>query len=156
MKSCNKIKCSLEIIQPNSSDKNRIYSFLIKVDNQYHTPLSQRVDLHSYAKKLAINAYNFFLMEASVDIAHAAIYHNKPKSVVFLSNIAILEKYAGDGLGSLLLEKIEEFSIANNVKTISLEADADSKKLKGFYVGKGFELIKSDQNISFFTKQLTY
>lgn len=156
MKSCNELHYTLEVIQPNSSDKNRVYSFLTKVDNQYHTSLSERVNLVSYAEKLALNAFNFFLMEASVDIAHASIYHNKSKSVVFLSNIAILEKYAGYGLGTLLLKKIEEFSIANNVKSISLEADANSKMLKDFYVGRGFELIKSDQSTSFFTKQLTY
>lgn len=156
MNSFKQMNHSLEIIAPKLSDKNRIYSFLKKVDNQYHTPLSKRVSLNSYAEKLALNAFNFFLTETDLDIAHAAIYYNELESSVFLSNIAILEEYAGYGLGSLLLKEIEEFSISKNVETISLEADVNSDKLKGFYIDRGFELIKFSPNTSFFAKQLTY
>lgn len=156
MKSYNDLNYNLEIIEPNSSDENRIYSFLKKVDNQYHTPLSERVDLLSYAEKLALHAFNFFLTETYTDIAHAAIYYNELESSVFLSNIAILEDYAGYGLGSSLLSEIELFSISKNAMTFSLEADANSAKLNKFYVKRGFKVIRSNRHTSFFTKHLTY
>ena len=156
MNSFKQMNHSLEIIAPKLSDKKRIYSFLKKVDNQYHTPLSKRVSLNSYAEKLALNAFNFFLTETDLDIAHAAIYYNELESSVFLSNIAILEEYAGYRLGGFLLEEIELFSIEKKAKLLSLEADSDSDRLKKFYMDRGFEIISSNRNMSFFTKQLTY
>lgn len=99
---------------------------------------------------------SIFLTENDLDITHTAIYHNELKLSVLLSNIAILENYARYGLGSLLLKEIEEFSITKNAEAISLEADANSDRLKGFYIDRGFELIESNRITSFFTKQLTY
>lgn len=156
MNSFKQLNLSLEIIAPKLSEKKRIYSFLRKVDDQYHTRLSQRVDLTSYAEKLAFNAFNFFLTETDLDIAHAAIYYNELELAIFLSNIAVLQEYFGYGLGSLLLQEIELFAIDKNVKLISLEADSKSDKLKKFYIGKGYELIDSNKYVSFFTKCLTY
>ena len=82
----------------------------------------------------------YFVVESNkriVGVAGCFIEFNNCKII----HMAVLKDYRGIGLGSLLLEKIEEFAKKNNTNKIWLDTSSTLKKSIEFYKKKGFRLV---------------
>ena len=134
-----KVIYSVNIAQPSEAKPERIESLLKKVDENFYEHLNSRVVIKDYAEKLSQRATNIFILDASVDIAHAAFYSFDHESKIFLSSIAVISEYEGKGVGCYLLDVVENYSINHEVSIIELEVDSRSSKLKEFYKKRGFE-----------------
>ena len=123
------------------NQSSRILAFLIRNAKEFVPPLEQRVDLISYAQKLATYAHNIFAVKGQNDVGHAAVYTNDLKlNVAFLSSICIDSSCRGQGLArQLLLEVIKSCTIKGMV-TLKLEVDTQNKAALDFYRQSGFEV----------------
>ncbi|MFV1884868.1 MAG: GNAT family N-acetyltransferase [Balneola sp.] len=76
--------------------------------------------------------------------AGSAIIH-RYKHTLRIFSISILPEYQSNGIGSLLLKHIEHVALSEGYDRISLEADAENRKLIAWYNNRGYhskELIK--------------
>lgn len=77
-------------------------------------------------------------------VAGSAIIH-RYKHTLRIFSISILPEYQSNGIGSILLKHIEHVALSEGYDRISLEADAENRKLIAWYNNRGYhskELIK--------------
>lgn len=122
-----------------SSDRTRIFNFLASVDEEFHPPLSCRVNLEGYSEKLATHAINFFLCDNGRDIGHVAFYCNNSEcNSAFISSIAVIPEFHGSGAASHLLQMVLHRCRERGIGVLRLEVDAENAKAICFYRKHGF------------------
>lgn len=122
-----------------SSCKERVFGFLQRADAEFSPPLSYRVDLYDYSKKLAKEAINIFIISNGSDVAHAAFYCNdRIDRVAYLSSIAVISDYQGLGIAEELLTMVFNKCVAVKMRFIRLEVDPRNVKAVKFYHKLGF------------------
>ena len=123
---------------PGQCGFDRVLRFLQSVDCSFSTKLSLRVHLEEYSTKLALRAFNLFIAHDGNDIAHAAFYCDEQNLKIFITSLAVMDDYAGKGLGKKILNEIESFACLKKIKIIELETDCSSEKLIDFYNRSNF------------------
>jgi ribosomal protein S18 acetylase RimI-like enzyme len=144
-----------EIIRPPKNTAQRIRLFLDRVDKDFEIPLSSRVNIEIYSKKLSDFSVNIFLKLEKEDIAHASIYESSDHHQAFISSIAVLRAYSGYKIGSFLLSKIEEYFTIHGFEILKLEADCQSKALFHFYTSNEF-ILSQENNKCFYIKKIGF
>lgn len=103
------------------------------VDKCFIVPLSMRVDMTAYAKKIFEKAVR---LEAWCDnqlIGLVAYYKNA--DLFFITNVSVCASYSGIGIATFLLRKIKQEAIENDVHEIIAEMD---EAIVPFYQKQGF------------------
>ena len=59
-----------------------------------------------------------------------------------LERMAIKSNYRGQGIGSILINKVEEFVIKKNIQQIKIHAQVQAK---GFYQSNGYSVISEKE-----------
>lgn len=130
------------------ADESRIHAFLLRNSSLFSPPLSARVDLGDYAKKLSKKALNIFLTHLDQDVAHAAVYVNGSiENPAFLSSFCIDHLHQRKGLGSQLLEYVLRQCERHGISQIDLEVSIESFNARSFYAHHGFEEITQDGSV---------
>lgn len=81
----------------------RISSFLKEIDQIMLPPLSKRVEITEYAKKLACNADTVFVRNKNQDIAACSVYCNRQEA--FISSIAVKKAFGNQKVATNLLKE---------------------------------------------------
>ena len=110
---------SITVIQENAYaehnkkiDESMLYDFLVKGDGDFPEPLSNRVDLRDYAKKLYNNAVIIAELRDNQIVGIFAGYINDEiKKEAYVTFVNVLNKYRRNGIAKkILLEFIEVVS----------------------------------------------
>lgn len=118
---------------------NKVRAFLLETDNEFDKPLSTRVDIDEYAKKLS-DFSKFVYCNVDDDIVGMiSCYMNRP-SVGYISNVCVKKKFQGKGLFSKMLKVLLFNAKELGMKTLKLEVDDDNHKAKEIYHSNGFAL----------------
>lgn len=137
-----------------SNDAARILAFLQANDNCFVPPLSSKVNLETYAKKLAANAVNLFLLGDTLDdIGHAAVYVNSG-ATSFLSSFCLQPGAHGTGASVYLLKEVYRCCLNENSVLLELEVDALNSKAVRFYQKHGFRLFNKLSNSQLMRKSI--
>ncbi|MEC5385609.1 GNAT family N-acetyltransferase [Uliginosibacterium sp. H3] len=84
----------------------QIGKHLFACNAAFFPALNERVDISSYAEKIAINALCFEAWGDGELIGLAAAYCNSPdKEIAFVSNVSVLSAWQGEGIASRLLNQ---------------------------------------------------
>lgn len=124
-----------------SSTTDRIHEHLLRCDGDFHPPLSARVDIAAYARKLHDRAFTFEAWEGDVLIGLVAIYVDKPAATAHVSNVSVEARHARRGIGSRLLADAIAFARERRVGQISLEVARDATAAVGLYAKHGFKVL---------------
>ncbi|NEZ03434.1 GNAT family N-acetyltransferase [Wenzhouxiangella sp. XN201] len=131
----------LVIVQDQSAE--RILRFLSALDHDFTPPLSSRVNLDEYSRKLSRYAKNLFASTGNADVGHAAFYSNDiQERFAFISSIAVTEQYRGTSLASDLLDAVILECKLDGMQSICLEVAPCNAKAISFYQSFGFKRIK--------------
>jgi ribosomal protein S18 acetylase RimI-like enzyme len=122
-----------------------IYNYLLENDSNMTPPLSKRVNIETYSRKLFDKAKQFWIKKDQKAIGFAACY--VIESEMYISSISICSGYKGLGLGKKLLEYIISFGRKNELKKIILEVQPENKNVINFYKKFNFNLIQSDSKL---------
>lgn len=121
---------------------------LQKSDHQFFPPLSSRVNLEVYARKLASFADNYEAWDNEELIGIISAYmNNQQEGVAFISNVSVLAPYTGKGLASRLLDDFLVDAKAKKFNKIMLEAHEENRPACLFYLKKGFNVVENNQQI---------
>ena len=139
-------KTSDEIVQ--IKDYNILVNFLNKVDADLPIPLSKRVNLNDYAKKLLENGNVFGIMKNNLLIAAVLFYSNNfETNIAYLSLLATIAEYRGRGYARKLLTFVIRYCQNKKMKIIDLDTDFSNKNAISLYTKMDFEIMNSDKKI---------
>ena len=115
------------------------------VSNSFTVPLEKRVNLSEYAKKIVSIAHMEEAWEDDKLIGLFAYYVNNEQSDIFITNVSVIHKYQGKGIGSKLINAVKTIALKNNFRIIRLWVADDSEAVK-FYERNGFNIGKQLPN----------
>lgn len=126
----------------------RIHATLMLADNVFSPPLSNRVDIETYSRKLSELACNIFITVDGVVAGHAAYYLNLIQESIYVSSIFIDEKFRRKGLMRKVIEFILEKEVEASCKKIILDVDLSNYVALLAYENLGF-VVESRSSRSF-------
>lgn len=123
----------------NLATAEQIRIHLERCDSAFVPPLSQTVDLKSYAVKIYTHAERFERWKGGQLVALVAAYLNAAdKSEAFITNVSVLPEYQGRGLAkSLIMECLDE-ARRREFQTLALEVDDGNRQAVKLYDNLGF------------------
>ena len=117
--------------------KTRITNFLWEMDMEFIPSLSSRVDISSYAAKLAELADTIFITNnLGQDIASCSIYCNRKDA--YISSIAVKNYCRGKGIGHMLMDEIKAH-IKNRCDAIVLHVHISNRNAIYYYKRNDFK-----------------
>jgi GNAT superfamily N-acetyltransferase len=126
----------------------RILEFLLSVDREFIPPLSQKVNVPDYARKLVETATSIFLTVGEVDVGHAAYYSNDFRArTAFLTSISVKSEFRGRGLARHLLDDVIQRVINDGMEHLRLEVNPKNSGAVRFYRKHGFTNSGNSQMI---------
>jgi 1-aminocyclopropane-1-carboxylate deaminase/D-cysteine desulfhydrase-like pyridoxal-dependent ACC family enzyme/GNAT superfamily N-acetyltransferase len=108
-----------------------------KIDKLLVQPISQRIDIQDYSKKISEKAYLIFALEDNNPVGIIAAYCNKFENS-YLTIIGLKKQYQGIGLARKLMNLLVELCISLNSTSINLECSTD---LIAFYKKYDFSIV---------------
>jgi ribosomal protein S18 acetylase RimI-like enzyme len=108
-------------------------------DQAFVPPLSTRVDIDTYASKIAIHAQRFEAWENGVLTGLVAAYCNDPeKDTAFVSSVSVLPQCQGRGIASALLAQCITHVRSLDFLRLKLEVDDGNRGALDLYARHGF------------------
>lgn len=109
-------------------------------------PLTDRIDISAYSKKLAEKSVTFEAWQAQFLIGLIAAYFNHLDQVAFITNVSVSKNFIGGGIASRLLSRCIEYSKENNISQINLEVSKENDPAINFY--RKFDFSNDSSNDS--------
>ena len=110
-----------------SATEDEICSHLVSCNEDFITPLDQRVNIKEYASKLSRAAVTFEAWSGHILVGLVAAYFNDLKSRSgYITTVSIVNKFKGMGISSELLRACVSYAGAHNFREIRLEVHKDN------------------------------
>ena len=136
------------IYRTNTATFEQVYEHLTACDEQFVPPLSQRLQISSYAEKLVSLSNTFEVWDGQQLVGLVAVYMNDADlKSSFITNVSVLRGYEGKGIASKLLSESIEQSKQNGFSQIVLEVDAENHPARSLYIKKGFITVSNEKGI---------
>jgi|SRR5690242_2513286 ribosomal protein S18 acetylase RimI-like enzyme len=124
----------------NACSERDIQSHLSSCDRQFNPPLSDRVDIGEYSKKLRLSAFTFEAWKDESLVGLVAAYMNIPDHSCFITSTSVLPDFWGRGIAAKLLAACLRHAHAADVEIASLEVWKDSHPAICLYRKFGFQV----------------
>lgn len=126
-------------------------------DQDFHPPLSERVNLNWYAKRMALHTVRFEAWDGSVLVGLVAAYCNAPdKAKAFITNVSVLLNHRGQGVSKKLLRSAYAYAVDNGFASMSLEVNKNAIAALALYRGEGFEITSQTGDTLTLIRLLTH
>lgn len=133
------LSADLVVLNRTEMSRERLYSLLCRLDNEYIPPISSQVDITRYAAKLTEHAVVIIAYNVDRDVGLIAFYANDLKSGdAFISSLGVEKSYRGSGLTKRLLTKAEAIAANHGMRRIKLEVSRTNTRAIQFYTREGF------------------
>ena len=131
----------------NKATEAEIADHLFRCDADFVPPLSGRVEIGSYAHKIADKATRFEAWAEGVLVGLVAVYCNDSEChVAYITSVSVLQEWKGRGIASTLMEQCIRHAKGPGYERIELEVDSENAAAIKLYEKKGFMVIRvSDQ-----------
>jgi ribosomal protein S18 acetylase RimI-like enzyme len=125
----------------NKSSAASVESHLRECDERFSPPLSERVDLVEYARKLAALADRFEVWRGAHLVGLVAAYLNNAETRQgFVSSVSVCPDIEGRGLASELMRKCVQLARKKGFESLGLEVGEADQRTQAFYLKHGFAL----------------
>ena len=125
----------------NACTEKDIRSHLSGCDRRFSPPLSDRVDIGEYSKKLRLNAVTFEAWNGESMVGLVAAYIDTSERSCFITNTSVLAGFSRRGVAAKLLAACLERARAEQVEAVSLEVSQDSHPAIRLYTKFGFQVV---------------
>jgi ribosomal protein S18 acetylase RimI-like enzyme len=125
-----------------TASKEQMYSHLKECDGTFTPPLSLRVDLLAYSRKIFEKSISFEAWQDNVLVGMINAYlNNASDQTGFITNVSIRKEYMGKGVTSILLQMCLEHARNLSFNRIKLEVSRENSAAIRLYSRAGFTLI---------------
>src|SRR5436190_21860381 len=92
------------IYKTGTASFSAVFTHLAKCNNDFVPPLSNKVDLELYSKKIAENSVTFeaWINDELVGLI-AAYFNDLKQETGYITNVSTIKEYSGKGIASQLL-----------------------------------------------------
>jgi len=132
----------------NKASEAEIAEHLIRCDANFVPPLSARVKISVYAKKIAGKAERFEAWADGKLVGLVAVYYNDQGArSAFITSVSVLPAWSGNGIATRLLDQCIEHSQASGMRRINLEVASGNGPALHLYAKRGF--VAGESNAQF-------
>ena len=123
----------------NLPNEAEISEHLSCCDDNFVPPLSSRVEIVSYAKKIETLAMRFEARAGSKLIGLVAVYCNdKTKGISYITSASVLREWMNQGIALCLIQQCAEYAKAIGMRQIELEVALENRPDIKLYAKSGF------------------
>jgi len=132
----------------NRTNVEQIANHLHVCNDSFTPPLSERVVIEDYARKIFENADRFEAWAGKILIGLVAVYCNDKKlSVAYITSVSVLQSWQGKGIASQLITKCLAYIKSLGFERVDLEVYQKNKAAIILYRKYGFHRTKLNANI---------
>lgn len=104
---------------------DKIYMFLVHINNEYNPPLNTKVELHQYAEKIFDNAILFVEISNEADIVGMVVLYcnDKISKKAYIPLVGVLPTYQHRGIASKLMNEAVSFVREQRYKLIGIHSN---------------------------------
>lgn len=122
-----------------------IAAHLVRCDADFVPPLSDRVAIQDYARKIASTALRFEAWSGGSLIGLVAAYCNdRDKCIAYITSVSVLRAWTGKGIGAHLVGQCIEHAKESGMQLISLEVAETNMRAIKLYAKRGFVVSKAN------------
>jgi len=139
--------------------ETKLIDFFVKHDYDFDPPLSNRVDIPRYSKKLYNNAILIIAVDVNISLIvglNAFYANNIKEKAAYLSNINVHKNYIGKGIAKGMLRLMHTYLINKGFCYVSLEVYRDNTKAINLYKNTGYRIKHEGSDSFLMTKSLLY
>ena len=118
----------------------QVLAFLYETDKEFQRPLSEKVNLEEYARKLSQYSSFSYCIEQDEIIGMISCYTNRPPEG-YISNVCVKSNYQGLGVFDKMFNVLVERLHVLGINKLKLEVDDDNVDAQLVYLKKGFNII---------------
>lgn len=127
----------------NRATKAEIAEHLSRCDAAFVPPLSGRVEINDYAKKITSKAMRFEAWSGDTLVGLVAAYCNdQEKRIAYITSVSVLREWTGKGIAANLIKQCIEHAETSGMRQISLEVASDNMHAIKLYEKSGFVVDK--------------
>ncbi len=118
-------------------------------DNNFLPPLSKKINLEAYSKKIYDNTITFEVWYNKTLVGLVAAYFNDADNIVgFITNVSTIKEYGGQGIASKLMNQCILYGQQHNFESIQLEVFPENTVAFNMYKKFGFtEMTVRNNNL---------
>ncbi len=129
----------------NKASESEIVDHLLCCDSEFVPPLSVRVEISTYAKKIASKAIRFEAWAEGALVGLVAVYCNDSEcQTAYITSVSVLREWMRRGIASDLIEQCNEHVKGLGFVQIELEVDNENVDAIKLYRKKGFKINMID------------
>ena len=129
----------------NKASAAQIEEHLSRCDADFVPPLSGRVEIKSYAEKIANKAIRFEAWLGGTLVGLVATYCNdQDKHIAYITSVSVLREWTSNGIAASLMGQCVEYAKSLGIQQISLEVGARNITAIKLYEKSGFVTGKAD------------
>lgn len=123
----------------NEASEAEIAEHLLSCDADFVPPLSGRVEINAYAKKIAGKAARFEAWSDGRLVGLVAVYCNdSEKRIAYITSVSVVRESTGKGIAGSLMKRCIARIKALGMRQISLEVASGNTPAIGLYEKSGF------------------
>ncbi|MGJ0483813.1 MAG: GNAT family N-acetyltransferase [Methylomicrobium sp.] len=123
----------------NKASEAEIAEHLLRCDADFVPPLSGRVEITDYAKKIASKAARFEAWSDDRLVGLVAVYCNDlEKRIAYITSVSVSRESMGRGIGESMMRQCIARVKALGMHQVSLEVASDNMPAIGLYEKSGF------------------
>jgi ribosomal protein S18 acetylase RimI-like enzyme len=139
------MNASIEFVL-NKAYMEQIAEHLLHCDADFMPPLSGRVEIIDYAKKIASYATRFEAWSGGTLVGLVAAYCNdQKKHIVYITSVSVLKAWTGKGIAAYLIGRCIEHAKAVGMRQVSLKVASDNTVAIRLYEQSGFVAGKAHE-----------
>jgi len=120
----------------------QVYSHLKACDGNFSPPLSSRINLLEYSRKMFEKSVSFEAWQGDVLVGMINAYLNDASNQTgFITNVSVLKEYMGKGIAASLLEMCLESARNLGFIRIRLEVTQENSAAIKLYSKAGFKVV---------------
>jgi glycosyltransferase involved in cell wall biosynthesis len=132
----------------NRASKTKIIEHLQACDTSFSPPLSTRVQIKDYARKIECNAMRFEAWKDDKLVGLVAAYFNDHlRRIAYITSVSIVEEFVGKGVANILLKRCVDYAKSSGVNKISLSVSKKNISAIELYKKNSFILDIEDGEV---------
>ena len=133
---------SLPDFRVDSSAEESIRAHLLGCDQYFRPPLSARVDLAAYSRKLRDHATTFEAWDGETLAGLVAGYIDAGARSSYITSVSVLPGFAGQGIATRLLGMFVEHVKTGGIEMIGLEVSKTNPAAMQLFAKFGFRAVE--------------
>lgn len=138
-------------------EKNKITQFILKMDNEFPTPISEKTDIQKFVNKLLAYGYINCALDKNEIVGIVGGYANNDETKLAYESILVVDpKSRGNKISISLMDNLLKNAMLNNMKGIEVFTHETNLEAIGLYKKLGFTSLGLNEEGDFHFIKMFY